>query len=149
MFCLCYVLLYFVKRDQKGRNHIHSIRSICFIKKSAFNVAGNLVMVVKFTFQSVFGNSRQNPRHTSARGREESLELYSFLWSDLPTSKQKVAARVRRRSVFRRERNDDRIYVCCSQATIHWLFTETENNNCFGICTRTDLNKIWKETIKK
>ena len=61
-------------------------------------------MVVKFTFQSVFGNSRQNPRHFSARGREESLELYSILWSDRPTSKQKVlrhgnsfAARVRRR----------------------------------------------------
>ena len=60
-------------------------------------------MVVKFTFQSVFGNSLQNPRHFSARGREESLELYSILWSDWPTSKQEVlrhgnrfAARVRR-----------------------------------------------------
>ena len=60
-------------------------------------------MVVKFTFQSVFGNSLQNPRHFSARGREESLELYSVLWSDWPTSKQKgirhgnrFAARVRR-----------------------------------------------------
>ena len=30
-------------------------------------------MVVKFTSQSVFGNSRQNPRHASARCREESL----------------------------------------------------------------------------
>ena len=61
-------------------------------------------MVVKFTFQSVFGNSLQNPRHFSARGREESLALYSILWSDWPTSKQKVlrhgnrfVARVRRR----------------------------------------------------
>ena len=59
---------------------------------------------MKFTFQSVFRNSRQNPRHARARGREESLELYSILWSDWPTSKQKVlrhgnrfAARVRRR----------------------------------------------------
>ena len=74
------------------------------MKKSAFNVAGNLVMGVKFTFQSVFGNSLQNPRHFSARGREESLELYSILWSDWPTSKQEVlrhgnrfVARVRRR----------------------------------------------------
>ena len=88
----------------KGPHHIHSLRSSCFTKTSAFNVAGNLVMVVKFTFQSVFGNSLQNPRHFSARGREESLELYSILWSDRPTSKQKVlrhgnrlAARVRRR----------------------------------------------------
>ena len=61
-------------------------------------------MVVKFTFQSVFGNSRQNPRHFSARGREESLGLYSILWSDWSTSKQRVLrhgnrfpARVRRR----------------------------------------------------
>ena len=60
-------------------------------------------MVVKFTFQSVFGNSLQNPRHFSARGREESLELYSILWSDWPTSKQELlrhgnrfVARVRR-----------------------------------------------------
>ena len=52
---------------------MHSLTSSCFIKKSAFNVAGNLVMVVKFTFQYVFGNSGQNPRHFSARGREESL----------------------------------------------------------------------------
>ena len=39
-------------------------------------------MVVKFMFQSVFGNSRRNPRHFGARGRGESLELYSILWSD-------------------------------------------------------------------
>ena len=43
-------------------------------------------MVVKFTFQSVFGYSRQNPRHAS----EESLDLFSTLWSDWPTTKQKV-----------------------------------------------------------
>ena len=90
--------------ETKGPHHIHSLRSSCFIKKSAFNVAGNLVMVVKFTFQSVFGNSCPNLRHASARGRKESLELYSILWSGCSTSKQKVllhrnrfAARVRRR----------------------------------------------------
>ena len=47
-------------------------------------------MVVKLTFQSVFGYSRQNPRHASARCREESLKLFSTLWSDWPTKKQKV-----------------------------------------------------------
>ena len=47
-------------------------------------------MVVKFTFQSVFVYSRQNPKHASARCREESLELFSTLWSDWPTTKQKV-----------------------------------------------------------
>ena len=74
---------------------IRCLRSNGFIKKSAFNVAGNLVMVLK---------SSRNPRHFSARGREESLELYSILWSDWPTSKQEVlrhgnrfVARVRRR----------------------------------------------------
>ena len=80
----------FKKSETKGPHHIHSLRSSCFIKTSAFNVAGNLVMVEKFTFQSVFDNSRRSPRHYSARGREESLELYSILWSDRPTSKQKV-----------------------------------------------------------
>ena len=29
------------------------------------------------------------------------------------------------------------------------LFTEIEKNNCFGIYTRSDLNKIRDETIKK
>ena len=47
-------------------------------------------MVVKFTFQNVFGYSRQNPRHASEESREESLELFSTLWSDWPTTKQKV-----------------------------------------------------------
>ena len=48
-------------------------------RKSVFNITGNPLTVVKFTFQSVFRNTRQNPRHASARGREESLELYSVL----------------------------------------------------------------------
>ena len=106
-------------------------------------------MVVKFTFQSVFGNSLQNPRHFSARGREESLELYSILWSDWPTSKQEVlrhgnrfAARVRGR-YFRRERSDDRKCVCCSQAThshefrerhvihVYWTGNGPEWHRCF------------------
>ena len=103
-FCLCQVLPYFIMSETKGPHHIHSLRSSCFIKKSAFNDAGNFVMVVKFTFQSVFSNSRRNPRDFSARGSKESLELYSILWSDWPTSTQNVlrhgncfATRVRRR----------------------------------------------------
>ena len=82
LFCpgFVYVTYYHILQSEtKGPHHIHSLRSSCFTKKSALNVAGNLVMVVKFTFQSVFGNSLQNPRHFSARGREESLELYSIL----------------------------------------------------------------------
>ena len=47
-------------------------------------------MVVKFTFQSVFGYSRQNPRHASEESLEESLELFCTLWSDWPTTEQKV-----------------------------------------------------------
>ena len=85
-------------------------------------------MVVKFTFQSVFGNSLQNPRHFSARGREESLELYSILWSDWPTSKQEVlrhgnrfAARVRRRyfSEGEKRRPEMRLRFAGYQTT-HW-----------------------------
>ena len=51
----------------KPKAHITYIAS----EAVEFNVAGNLVMVVKFTFQ--------NPRHFSAQGREESLKLYSIL----------------------------------------------------------------------
>ena len=84
--------------------------------------------------------TRQNTRHASARGREGSLELYSILWSDWPTSKQKVsrhgnrsAARVKAADViFRRERNDDRIYVCGSQAKMN--ICETVMLNCTILC---------------
>ena len=96
--CFCSFLV-----PRKGPHHIHGLRSRCFTKQSAFNVAGNLVIVVKFTFQIAFGNSSQNPRHATARGHDESLELHSILWSKWRTSKQKVlrhgnrfVARVRR-----------------------------------------------------
>ena len=113
----------FYEAKLNGPYHIHSLRSLCFIKKSSFNVAGNLVTVVKFTFQSVFGNSRQNPRHASARGREGARELYSILWSDWPTSKQKVHVMEIvlllgfADAIFRRQRSDDRKCVCASQAS--------------------------------
>ena len=51
----------FYKAKPKAHITKESLRSSCFIKTSAFNVAGNLVMVVKFTFQSVFGNSTGGP----------------------------------------------------------------------------------------
>ena len=81
-------------------------------------------MAVKFTFQSVFGNSGQNPRHFSAWGREESLGLYSILWCDWPTSKQKILRHGIvlplgfADAIFGRERSDDRKCVCGSQARI-------------------------------
>ena len=96
-------------------------------------------MVVKFTFQSVFGNSLRNPRHFSARGREESLELYSILWSDWPTSKQKVlrhgnrfAARIAD-VIFRRERSDDRKCVCLQarMAASHKWFSPNNSEILF------------------
>ena len=78
-------------------------------------------MVVKFTFQNVFGNCRRNPRHFGAPGREESLELYSVLCSDWATSKQKVLRHGNRfaDAIFRRERSDDRKCVSCSQMSIN------------------------------
>ena len=124
----------FYEAKLNGPYHIHSLRSRCFLKKSSFNVAGNLVTVVKFTFQSVFGNSRQNPRHASARGREGARELYSILWSDWPTSKQKVHVMEIvlllgfADAIFRRERSDDRKCVCASQATFYQA--ETVLNDC-------------------
>ena len=84
-----------------------------------FNVAGNLVIVVKFTLQSVFSNSHQNPRNARERSRKESLELYSILWSDWPTSKQKAlrhgnrfAARVCRRYFSGGEKRRAKIRLC-------------------------------------
>ena len=84
-----------------------------------FNVARNLVIVVKFTLQSVFSNSHQNPRHASERSREDSLELYSVLWSDWPTSKQKAirhgnhfATRVCRRNFSGGEKRRPKIPLC-------------------------------------
>ena len=45
MFCLCHVLPYSIKRNYtKSPHHIRSLRSLRFIKKSTFNVAGNLVI---------------------------------------------------------------------------------------------------------
>ena len=114
-FCSCHVLPYFIKWNQRPTSQ-HSLRSRCSTKKPAFNVTGNLVMVMKFTFQSIFGNSCQNPRHASAQGREESLELHSILWSDWQTSKLKVlhhrncfAAHVRRRYFSEEEKQGPEI----------------------------------------
>ena len=96
------------------------LRSSCVIKKSAFNVAGNLVMVVKFTFQAVFGNSRRNPRHLSARshlscilsfdgtGQHQNKRFYVI--TEIVLSLGFAGA------IFRRERSDDRKCVCCWQA---------------------------------
>ena len=75
----CRLLLLFLSgSSQRPASHTWFKKPL-FTKQSAFNVAGNLVIVVKFTFQIVFGNSRQNPRHASARGHDESLELHSIL----------------------------------------------------------------------
>ena len=86
------------------------MRSRCFIKKSAFNVAGNFVIVDKIQDTLV---------REVAKGHSSCI---SILFSDWPTSKQKVYvteivlllgfADV----IFRRERSDDRKYVCASQA---------------------------------
>ena len=49
-----------------------SLRGLCFTKKSAFNVAGNLVIVVKFTFQK----THQRPR---SRGITQAL-FHPLIW---------------------------------------------------------------------
>ena len=79
---------------------------------------------MKFRFQIVFGKSRQYPRHASARGRDESLELHSMTF-DLTGEHQNKRFYVREivlslmfaDVIFRRERSDDRKYVCGSQAS--------------------------------
>ena len=110
----------------KGPRHIHGLRSCCFTKKSAFNIPGNLVIVVKFMFQIVFGNSRQNPRHTSKRGGDESLELhynYSLIWLANIKTKGFTSWKSFCHScsqiyvIFQRERSHNWKYVCCSRVT--------------------------------
>ena len=81
-------------------------------------------MVAKFMFKSVFGNSRRNPRRFSARGRDRthSSRILSF---DLIGQHQNKRFYVTEivlplwfaDVIFRRERSDDRKYVCCSQAS--------------------------------
>ena len=113
----------FYKENQRPTSHTQLKKQLLHKDEHSTWQETLLSMVVKFTFQSVFGNSRRNPRHSSARGREESLELYSILWSYRPTSKQKVVRHGNRfaarfaDAIFRKERSDDRKCVCCSQAT--------------------------------
>ena len=118
---------FYVTYHHKVPHHIHSLRSSCFTKMSAFNVAGNLVMVVKFTFQSVFGNSPKSKTLQSARSRRShSSCILSF---DLIGQHQNKRFYVTEivwllgfsDAIFRRERSDDRKCVCCSQATQIWV----------------------------
>ena len=115
------------KQQTYFRSPLLSLRKIMSVNpsnKSAFWVTGILVKVMKFTFQSVFGNSRQNTRHASTWRREESLELYSIF--DLIGQHQNKRFHVTEivlllrftDVIFWRERlSDDRKDVCASQAT--------------------------------
>ena len=97
-------------------------------------------MVMKFTFQSVFGNSGQNPRHARARGHDESLELYSILRSDWPTSKQKVlchghrfAAQVHRHYFSEGEKRQLEIHLLfAGYSTCHMTYP-TQCHNCYRV----------------
>ena len=125
MSTFCYVKNYRIfYRENKDPHHIHNLGSRCFTKKSAFNAAGDFVIVVKFRFQIVSGKSRQNPRHASARGRDESLELHSMTFDLIGEHQNKsfyvteiILPLMFADVIFRRERSDDRKYVCGSQAS--------------------------------
>ena len=119
----------YYKAKPKAHTHIHSLRGSCFIKTSAFKVAGNLVMVVKFTFQSV--------QDTTARevARSHSSCIVSF---DLIGQHQNKRFYVTEivlllefaDAIFRRERSDDRKCVCCSlKYSCKRCSRTTENNN--------------------
>ena len=83
--------------------------------------------MVKFTFQSVFGNSRQNPRHASARdliGQHQNKRFY-VTEIVLPLG---FTADI----IFRSERSDDRKYVCGSQA--RWGLAAQIALSCIVCC---------------
>ena len=88
------------------------------MKKSAFNVAGNLVMGVKFMFQIL-----SKIQDTSARevARSHSSCILSFDLIGLHQNKRFYVTEIIlplgfADAIFRRERNDDRKCVCGSQA---------------------------------
>ena len=85
-------------------------------------------MVVKFRFQIVFGKSRQNPRHASARGGGKSLELHAMTFDLIGEHQNKrfyvteiVLSLMFVDVIFRRERSDDWKYVCDSQASCGYV----------------------------
>ena len=76
-------------------------------------------MVVKFTFQSVFGNSRQNPRHASARGHSSCILSFDLIgqYQNKRFHVTEIVLPLEFADViFGRKRSDDRKYVCLSQA---------------------------------
>ena len=95
------------------------------MKKSAFNVAENLVVVLKFTFQSVFGNSCQI-QDTAARevARSPSSCILSFALIGQHQNKSFYVMEIVlplgfADVIFGRERSDDRKYACGSQASYY------------------------------
>ena len=120
-FCLCHVLLYLIKRHHityiaYRKPLLHKDVSILIRRKPCKSCeihAPNRIILISPKYKN---------RHSW--GHEESLELYSILCFDWPTSKQKVschgnrfAAQVRRRYFSEGEnRSDDRKYVCGWQA---------------------------------
>ena len=114
-----------LESETKGPHHIHtsSLRSSCFIKKSAFNVAGNLVMFVKFTFQSIYLVTLAKIQDTPTRelARSHSICILSFDLTGQHQNKRFYATEIVlplwfADVIFWRERSDDQKYVCCSQA---------------------------------
>lgn len=84
-FTSCTIL----RQKARAQNVIHNLRRCSFMKKSPLYVTGNLVIVMQFISQNILKTS-QNPRHAKAQGHVESLKLYSILWFDWSTSKQKA-----------------------------------------------------------
>ena len=106
-------------------HHIHSLGSRCFTKKSAFNVEESLVIVVKFTFQIVFivtlAKIQDTPAREVAMSHSKcilSFDLIGEHQSKMFYVREIVLSLMFADVIFRRERSDDRKYVCGSQATI-------------------------------
>ena len=119
MFSLCHVLPYFIKRNQiKGISHIKLEKPLLHkevsIQRRRKRYYSREIHVPKRINLVTLAKIQDTLVRKIARGHSS--------WSDWPTSKQKVYVTeivlllgfvdV----IFRRERSDDRKYVCASQA---------------------------------
>ena len=117
----------FYKAKPKAHTYMYSLRSSSFIKSQHSTSQETLLWSWNLRSKAylvTLAKIQDTQRHEVATIK--SLELYSILWSDWPTSKQKVlcqghcfAAQVRRHYFSEEEK---RQYIC-SRATLHatWL----------------------------
>jgi len=121
-----YVTYYRILESKtKGPHHIHSLRSSCFIKTSAFNIAGNVDLLWSWNSRSkAYLVTLTGIQDTPARevARNHLSCILSFALIGQHQNKRFYVTEIVlplkfTGAIFWREKSDDRKCVCCSQAT--------------------------------